>query len=390
LPGGVVYQEDPPYQSMPDVVKDVINRAGRSRPPLDGRGTADFPAARVVTNRVADAVLEGDPYPVEVAIGFNSNFNMDAPGSPRWDRAMAKIPYYVHVSPFMDEMAQYADLLLPAPTFLETWAYDHSPPGSGFAEVRIKQPVVRPLHDTTAIADIIFGLAGRLGGAVGQSFLGIGDSAYGFVRYRTEPLGSWDSLLEAGVWVGPAYRYYKYDEIFLTPSKKFEFRSGNLELLVSELGRPNGGISLIPHYEEPSFMGDSGEYPLLLSSYQPLPDVENGGQDYPWAQETYLVGHGAGWTSFAEMNTRTAREIGVKDYDEVWVESPFGKLKVKARVTEGFRPGVVSIARGQGHYANGRWSNGIGVNPNEITGVDYDRLSGQAAFFNTRVRVYKV
>jgi anaerobic selenocysteine-containing dehydrogenase len=103
----------------------------------------------------------------------------------------------------------------------------------------------------------------------------------------------------------------------------------------------------------------------------------------------YLVEHGAGWTVFAEMNSRTARDIGVRDYDEVWVESPFGKLKTRARVTEGVLPGVVTIARGQGHDANGRWSNGIGVNPNAITGVAYDRLSGQAAFFNTRVRVYR-
>ena len=53
------------------------------------------------------------------------------------------------------------------------------------------------------------------------------------------------------------------------------------------------------------------------------------------------------------------------------------------------RPGVVSIARGQGHYAYGKWDRGIGVNPNEIIGVDYDRLSGQSAFFNTRVNVYR-
>jgi len=29
------------------------------------------------------------------------------------------------------------------------------------------------------------------------------------------------------------------------------------------------------------------------------------------------------------------------------------------------------------------------VNPNEMIGIDYDTISGQAAFFNTRVRVYK-
>jgi hypothetical protein len=47
------------------------------------------------------------------------------------------------------------------------------------------------------------------------------------------------------------------------------------------------------------------------------------------------------------------------------------------------------MAAGQGHYAPGQWQKGIGVNPNEIIGVDYDRLSGQSTFFNTRVRVYK-
>ncbi len=87
------------------------------------------------------------------------------------------MPYYVHVAPFATEMAEFADLLLPAPSFLEAWAYDHSPPGSGFAEVRLKQPVVWTLYDTMAVGDIVFGLAGRLGGTVGQSFNGIGDSA---------------------------------------------------------------------------------------------------------------------------------------------------------------------------------------------------------------------
>jgi molybdopterin-containing oxidoreductase family iron-sulfur binding subunit len=89
------------------------------------------------------------------------------------------------------------------------------------------------------------------------------------------------------------------------------------------------------------------------------------------------------------MNSRTAQALGLKDGDMVWVESPFSKIKARARVFEGIHPQVVSIASGQGHYAYGGWAKGIGVNPNEIIGVDYDRLSGQAAFFNTRVRVYK-
>ena len=73
----------------------------------------------------------------------------------------------------------------------------------------------------------------------------------------------------------------------------------------------------------------------------------------------------------------------------IFPASPFNRIKTRARVFEGIHPQVVSIASGQGHYSYGKWAKGIGVNPNEIIGVDYDRLSGQSARFNTRVRVYK-
>jgi thiosulfate reductase/polysulfide reductase chain A len=389
VPGGVTYQEDPPYHPLPEPAEDEIAIAGRARPTLDLRKTTLFPAAEVVTNQAADSMLENRPYPVEMAIGFNSNFNMSAAGTGRWDEALARVPYYVHVAPFVSEMAGYADIFLPSTTFMEEWAYDHSPPGSGFAEVRIKQPVVAPLHDTRSVTDIIFNLAGRMGGTAARSFTGIGDDAEGLVRYRTAGLTSWDKLLEQGVWVGPDYEYYKYDRIFKTPSGKFEFRSGNLISLLREQGEEIDSLTGLPYYRNAEFLGDSGDYPLVLSTYQPLLNIENGSQNYPWAQEVYLVMHGAGWTNFAEINRRTAQNLKIKDGDSVWVESPFHKIKTKARVFEGIHPGVVAIARGQGHYAGGEWSKGIGVNPNEITGVDYDRLSGQSALFNTRVRVYK-
>ena len=89
---------------------------------------------------------------------------MSAPGLWRWNQALEKVPYYIHIAPFISEMAEYADIFLPATTFMEEWAYDHSPPGSGFAEVRLKQPVVTPLDNTRTIGDIIFEIAGMLGG----------------------------------------------------------------------------------------------------------------------------------------------------------------------------------------------------------------------------------
>ena len=391
VPGGVIYQETPKYQDMPELTEDDVARNSKAKPRLDAGAPRLLQDAEAAANMVADKVMGGTPYPVEVAIGFNSNFSMSAPGVSRWDKALKKVPYYIHIAPFITEMAEYADIILPSPTFLEEWGYDHSPPGSGFAEVKIKQPVVEQLYDTRGIADIIFEIARRLEGTVARSFDHIGSDIQGFVRYRTETLMPWDEFREKGVWLGPAYQYHKYDRIFNTPSGKFEFRSGNLEDTVNT-GAPSvteiRNYSL-PHYEEPRFLGDGESYPFVLLTYQPLLNIENGHQNYPWAQEMFMVMHGRGWTNFVEMNSQSASALGIRDGDMVWVESPFSRIKAKSRVIEGVHPQVVSISKGQGHYADGEWQKDIGVNPNEIIGVSYDSLSGQSSLFNTRVKVYK-
>jgi anaerobic selenocysteine-containing dehydrogenase len=223
VPGGIIYQENPKYRDMPHRNGDDIARRGKNYPIIDFRGTDKFPVAEVVTNQIPESLLEDVPYPVEMAMGFNSNFNMFAPGTERWDKALQKLPFYVHVSPFISEMALYADLVLPSTTYLEEWGYDHSPPGSGFAEVRIKQPVVKPLGEAWSIIDIVFEMSKRLEGEPAQSFVNLGGHSEGFVKFRTETLLPWREFLERGVWVGKDYEYKKYKRIFNTPSKKFEF-----------------------------------------------------------------------------------------------------------------------------------------------------------------------
>ncbi len=390
VPGGVIYQENPGYRDMPAVTKDDIAHKGQELARLDFGQTTRFPAAEVVTNQVADSILMGDPYPVKAALGWNCNFNMSAPGAGKWDEALSKVPYYVHIAPFVSEMALYADIVLPASTYLEQWGYDHCPPGSGFPEATLKQPAVDALPHSKAVGDIVFEMARRQGGGVAQSFTNLGGDVRSFVRYRTQTLMPWEEFCEKSVWVGPAYSYHKYDRIFQTPSKKFEFYSGNLERIFRERGkRSQEKMNFLPHYEEVRFIGDEQKYPLILLTYQPLLHMENGSLNYPWAQEIFLVMHGVGWTNFVEVNSQTAKALGIQDGDMVWVESSVNRVKVRARVFEGIHPQVVSIARGQGHYANVPWAQGKGVNPQDIIGVDYDRLSGQAAFFNTRVKIYR-
>lgn len=378
IPGGILYQENPAYQPMPALNPDAVAASATGRP-LVKLDRQLFPGQTPAVNRVPEAILNGQPYAVELGIGLNSNFNMSAPGAPRWDEAISKLPYYVHISPFISEMALYADIVFPATTYLEQWGYDHSPPGSGFAEARIKQPVLSPAGQARNIGDIVFAMSNRIGGSTAAAFEGIGDGAEGFVRFRTSSLASWTDFSTSGVAGSSPYRYRKYSSIFATPSKKFDFSPGALTASTSSPER----------YAAPAFLGDENRFPLVLITYQPLLTLENGSQNYPWSQEIFFVMHGVGWTSLVELNAASAHPLGIRDGDQVWVESQFGRLKAQARVTEWVRPGIVAMARGQGHYAPGKWQKGIGVNPNDIVGVDFDRMSGQSALFNTRVKVYR-
>ena len=95
---------------------------------------------------------------------------------------------------------------------------------------------------------------------------------------------------------------------------------------------------------------------------------------------------GVGWSSPAEINSETARSLNLRDHDEVWIESAFGKIRTRLKVSEGIHPGMVCMPSGQGHTSYGKWQKGIGCNPNEVIGIDFDVLSGQSAFFNTRVK----
>jgi len=90
-----------------------------------------------------------------------------------------------------------------------------------------------------------------------------------------------------------------------------------------------------------------------------------------------------------EINPDTAARLGILDGDLVWVESTVGRVKTRAKVYPGAQPDVVSMPFEQGHRAYGRWAKDRGANPNWVVANETDHLGGLAAFFSTRVRVYR-
>ena len=98
---------------------------------------------------------------------------------------------------------------------------------------------------------------------------------------------------------------------------------------------------------------------------------------------------GLHYDSWIEINPEAARRLGIADGDLVWVESPVGKVKTKARLFAGTRPDCIHIPYGQGHKAYGRWAKDRGVNPNDLLVKECDFLGGFLSYYSTRVKVYK-
>ncbi|NTV97467.1 MAG: formate dehydrogenase, partial [Thiobacillus sp.] len=111
--------------------------------------------------------------------------------------------------------------------------------------------------------------------------------------------------------------------------------------------------------------------------------------------------------NYLYVNPKTAAAAGVKDDDWIWVESQWGKVRCLARLSEALEPGTVWTWNAIGKAA-GAWNldpkaneakQGFLLNhliseelpPNEAGEhvSNSDPVTGQAAWYDVRVRIYK-
>jgi anaerobic selenocysteine-containing dehydrogenase len=136
-------------------------------------------------------------------------------------------------------------------------------------------------------------------------------------------------------------------------------------------------------------VGEEKEFPLHLIMSKPMSLTASRTANHPWLAEIPDVRTSRPWEVAVEINPETAHKFGVKDGDEVWLESPVGRLRLRARLYQGIAPEVVHLPFGAGHGAGGRFAEAWGSNPNRLVGSEVDRLAGTPALFATRVRITK-
>jgi anaerobic selenocysteine-containing dehydrogenase len=414
-PGGVLVQRYAPLRPVSATVSlDEVAERGMRQPRIDHAGTRRYPLAREVSQALPEAVLSGKPYPVEALLLYYTNPLFSRANGEQFRRAFERIPLLVSFSPFMDDSTRHCDLVLPDHTYLERWQEVPILPSVGYPVVGIRQPVAEPLYDTRHTGDVLLEVAQGLGGAVADALPW--KDYRELMQYRLGGIatvkggsvsGSSENALvrgieKAGGWWDSRERFLPWEEVFRTPSRRYEFFAtalrGRLEeflepgeqmdRLLAELGVvARGAEAFLPHYEPARFHGDATEFPLHLNTYKPMPHAEGRGANQPVLQEISGAQLSEPWGSWLEIHPATARSLGIEDGAEVWLESPRARLRIRARHYPGARPDVVNVPFGGGHRGYGRWATDTGVNPNEILVRDEDRLGGMTAYFGTRVRV---
>ncbi len=321
---------------------------------------------RVINHsQIGEALTAAEP-PVKAVIVYNNNPVAVCPES---DKVLAGFRredlYCVVMDSFMTDTADYADLVLPATTQLEH--YDvHKSYGHLYAVAN--NPAIAPVGESLPNSEVFRRLAARMGfdePCFRDSDEDICRTALASTQPRMRGI-DWEQMKKSG-WqrLDVPARFAPFAEGgFPTPSGKCEFYSAALE---------QQGIDPLPFYNPPAEPAAAGELQFispparnfLNSSFAHLKrfrDLEG---------EPRL-----------ELHSADAAARGIRDGDLVRVFNARGSLRLRARVNDRPRRGVV--------VAPSVWwkkhSPDRG-NANNLTAQRISDLGGGATFYDCRVQV---
>ncbi|MBN1907731.1 MAG: molybdopterin-dependent oxidoreductase [Deltaproteobacteria bacterium] len=421
-PGGVLIGARPPLSELPAPEVDEIASESLKKPGLT-LGNAVLKEYSSQTSAIAESILKGDGQEVDTLLVFSSNPAFTIPDGGDFYQSLAKIPFIVSFSPYLDETAMMADLILPDHTYLEK-IDDMECPSLQYSFYGMTQPAVAPLYDTRNTGDVIIRLAEMIGGTTANSFpfktleeaiksrvQGLFDCKEGSGKYNPSDTpskfisagtgvtpdfkdfkGMWKQLKNGGFWYNPLSHIKNNADIFNAPESKFEFMSSRLKSLIeASTAKPASDTLEEPLYM-PHFRGseksDEG-YPLMMIPYEMINLSSGWLPNPPYLNKSLFDSQLKGDDSFVEINPETALAYKLKEGDKIQVTSAKGSASVRVHLFDGAMPGVVFMPMGFGHMAYDDFSFGKGCNPNRLMGANIDPLSGQPAWWYTPVKISK-
>jgi anaerobic selenocysteine-containing dehydrogenase len=342
-----------------------------------------------------------------------------------WQDWLTRIPRVVQFATLVDDTSPYADLVLPATTYLEQWDATLPVPNLPFSHLGLQQPIVPPFNGTRPIGDVLLQLATDTGITLlpekPKSYAGhletrmktIFASGKGTPYFEAVSLNFleelrkrgwqvysypafadfWRLLQEKGGWWDPG----EYPEVDWKKRKKFTFPTvARLDALLKERallspGREaqKGDTPLRTLLEAPVRKAETPDS-FLLAPFTTLMDMTGEGASQPLLQEITGLIPRVYWYPWAEMNPGRARKLSLEDGNLIRVVSVKGSVTLCVKVVPTVSSEILAVPFGKGHKESGRYAKDIGPNPVALIDPLVDPLSGRTSWQSTHVRVEKV
>ena len=320
---------------------------------------------------VLDAILTGKPYRPKVWIDRSGNKLGVLAEAGRWKEAIDKMEFIVHMYMYPTSFSAYADVILPTEEWLETEMIVET---CNMLVARRQVAHLWETKDETVIWSNLAKACAERGHemcqkAFDKDFMGedmaYWDSMEEFFDQLTPAVGmTWKELQEASPYEYMSQEDWKTYYVYLqddpetgtlkgfdTPSKKLEVYCERM----IELGR--SGQPFMPYPMEPASR-DYDPLPYYLEPVEsPIRDDETA-KNYPLVMTNGRVPfyhHGTLRNIPRLREMYPAPELWISPEDAakedienggwVWIESKRGKIRAKALVTKGIKPGTVCMER---------------------------------------------
>jgi anaerobic selenocysteine-containing dehydrogenase len=96
------------------------------------------------------------------------------------------------------------------------------------------------------------------------------------------------------------------------------------------------------------------------------------------------------WSSWVELNPKTAAQLRIAEGELVEISSQHGSVRAPAVLSPGIAPDIVAMPIGQGHENFSRFASGRGANPLGILAPVTESDTGALAWAATRVKLARV
>jgi len=327
-PGGNALFVNPPTRTVAEFGrhKDLSKEAFDKR--LGGKEfRLGARVAFINPKKAWDSIVYGEPYQLKAGLLCGSNPVISRANAKEAYAALQKLEFLVVIDHFLTPTAELADIFLPAGTWLEQNHVADNWKRHGYVFARVKCCEIGEAWQDHKIFL-------ELGKRMGQQWW---DTVEDALDYLLEPSGlTWEQFKEKGYLQGEMV-YHKYRERgFSTPTRKVELWSTILE---------KWGRDPLPQYREvPESPYSTPEvakkYPYVYNAgLRTMTFFHSANRMIPWLREIRP-------DPTVEIHPETAKKHGIEDGQWVYIESPRGRIKQRAKVFDGIDPRVITAEHG--------------------------------------------